>query len=213
MVASQNFEYKMSNILDKPFESATGLISVLPGAFSAYRYAAVQNHADGSGPLNAYFKGEAMHSTTALTTKISESNAYLAEDRVLAFELVCKKDAQWVLRYVKNAHAITDVPESIVDLISQRRRWTNGSFFAATHAVSHFWRIWTSGHNFFRKLLLMGMIVYNLISLVFQWFGLSSFYLAFFFIGQSTTSGANDPFFGVGPQLFAVFNKVYIAMM
>ena len=37
LVATQNFEYKMSNILDKPLESAFGFITVLPGAFSAYR--------------------------------------------------------------------------------------------------------------------------------------------------------------------------------
>jgi len=38
LIAAQNFEYKMSNILDKPMESGIWLHSVLPGAFSAYRF-------------------------------------------------------------------------------------------------------------------------------------------------------------------------------
>ena len=59
-VAAQNFEYKMSNILDKPLESIFAYITVLPGAFSAYRYIALQNDAVGEGPLQKYFLGEQM---------------------------------------------------------------------------------------------------------------------------------------------------------
>jgi hypothetical protein len=37
-----------------------GYITVLPGAFSAYRYIALQNDLTGEGPLQKYFLGETM---------------------------------------------------------------------------------------------------------------------------------------------------------
>jgi chitin synthase len=37
LMVAQNFEYKISCILDKPLESSLGFLSVLPGAFSGYR--------------------------------------------------------------------------------------------------------------------------------------------------------------------------------
>jgi len=83
LVAAQNFEYKMeykmSNILDKPLESVFGYITALPGAFSAYRYIALQNDSVGEEPLQKYFLGERMHSAGA---DIFTANMYLAEDRV-----------------------------------------------------------------------------------------------------------------------------------
>jgi chitin synthase len=107
LVASQNFEYKMSNILDKPLESVFGYITVLPGALSAYRYHALQNDETGHGPLSQYFKGETLHGHDA---DVFTANMYLAEDRILCWELVAKRSERWVLKYVKSATGETDVP-------------------------------------------------------------------------------------------------------
>ncbi|KAJ3220523.1 Chitin synthase, class 2 [Clydaea vesicula] len=143
LVAAQNFEYKISNILDKPLESVFGYISVLPGAFSAYRFKALQGR-----PLECYFKGESMHDGA----DIFAANMYLAEDRILCFELCTKKDEAWILKYVKSAKAETDVPDGVPEFISQRRRWLNGSFFAGVHSLTHWYYILRSNHSTLRKI-------------------------------------------------------------
>ncbi|CEP13929.1 hypothetical protein [Parasitella parasitica] len=123
LVAAQNFEYKISNILDKPLESVLGYIQVLPGAFSAYRYIAIQNDLAGEGPLKKYFLGDT--SSANVSEGIFEANMYLAEDRILCYELVAKAKSQWRLYYVSGAFGETDVPFSVAEFISQRRRWLN----------------------------------------------------------------------------------------
>ena len=116
LVASQNFEYKMSNILDKPLESVFGYITVLPGALSAYRYYALQNDTTGHGPLSQYFKGETLHGQNA---DVFTANMYLAEDRILCWELVAKRDERWVLKYVKSATGETDVPGKLSSTVQK----------------------------------------------------------------------------------------------
>lgn len=217
LAASQNFEYKMSNILDKPLESVFGYISVLPGAFSAYRYKALLNGPNGQGPLASYFKGEAMHGGTT-EAGLFERNMYLAEDRILCFEIVTKKREAWTLKYVKSAQASTDVPTTVPEFISQRRRWLNGSLFASIHATVFWYRIWTSGQGFFRKLVLQFEFIYNAIQLIFTWTSLANFYLAFFFLVESATSDSSNDAFnflskGAGKIVFEVFLKLYIGVI
>ena len=169
LVASQNFEYKMSNILDKPLESVFGYITVLPGALSAYRYYALQNDATGHGPLSQYFKGETLHGQNA---DVFTANMYLAEDRILCWELVAKRDERWILKYVKSATGETDVPDATPEFISQRRRWLNGAFFAAVYSLVHFRQIWHTDHTLWRKILLHIEFVYQFVSLAFTYFSL-----------------------------------------
>ncbi|KAK9451604.1 chitin synthase-domain-containing protein [Limtongia smithiae] len=219
LVASQNFEYKMSNILDKPLESSFGFISVLPGAFSAYRYRAIQNDERGLGPLEKYYKGETMHAPTTdddktgkyKGPKIFDSNMYLAEDRILCYELVTKRNCNWKLRYVKEASASTDVPDKLDELILQRRRWLNGSFFAALYALFHQQYIWRSSHSFWQKIMFHVEFVYQAASIAFSWFGLANFFLVFRILVASL--GDSSLGFAPGKVLGVIFEWLYIGCL
>ena len=57
--------------------------------------------------------------------------------RILCFELVAKAGDKWTLSYVKPSKAETDVPEQAAELISQRRRWLNGSFAASVVSLRY----------------------------------------------------------------------------
>ncbi|KAA8913444.1 hypothetical protein TRICI_003204 [Trichomonascus ciferrii] len=206
LVAAQNFEYKMSNILDKPMESAFGFITVLPGAFSAYRYDALQNDLQGQGPLEKYFKGETLHDSGA---GIFTANMYLAEDRILCFELVAKRGCDWLLKYVKSAHAETDVPDRLAELVLQRRRWLNGSFFAAIYAQAHLFSIWKSAHSIGRKLVLHLEFFYQLVSMLFSWFSIGNFFLVFRILTNSL--GDKELGFAPGKVLSVVLMWIYCA--
>ncbi|CAK7264655.1 Chitin synthase, class 2 [Sporothrix epigloea] len=206
LVASQNFEYKMSNILDKPLESVFGYITVLPGALSAYRYHALQNDETGHGPLSQYFKGETLHGQHA---DVFTANMYLAEDRILCWELVAKRGERWVLKYVKGCTGETDVPDSVPEFISQRRRWLNGAFFAAVYSLVHFKQLWTTDHTIPRKILLHIEFVYQFLQLLFTYFSLANFYLTFYFVAGGLADPTVDPFgHNIGKYIFTVLRYI-----
>lgn len=210
LVAAQNFEYKISNIVDKPFESVFGYISVLPGALSAYRFRALLNDEQtGLGPLHSYFKGETLDSTNTPSGKaagVFEKNMYLAEDRILCWELVAKRGEKWVLKYVKDATGETDVPDTLAEFISQRRRWLNGALFAALYSQTHFRQIWKTDHSATRKFFLHLEFIYQFFSQLFTFFSISNYYLAFYFVAGSV-AGDNDATIphGGGEALFIIF--------
>ena len=123
------------------------------------------------GPLERYFLGEKMHGANA---GIFTANMYLAEDRILCFELVSKRNCSWILQYVKSATGETDVPTEMADFILQRRRWLNGSFFAAIYALTHFYQIGRSHHSFMRKFMFMFEFFYQAVNMLFAWFAIVS---------------------------------------
>jgi chitin synthase len=198
LVAAQNFEYKISNILDKPLESSFGYVSVLPGAFSAYRFRAIMGR-----PLEQYFHGD--HTLSKQLGKkgiegmnIFKKNMFLAEDRILCFELVAKAGSKWHLTYVKASKGETDVPEGAPEFIGQRRRWLNGSFAASLYSLMHFGRMYKSGHNMLRMLFFHVQMVYNVANVIVSWFALAAFWLTtsviMNLVGQPSPENGNRAF-------------------
>lgn len=66
------------------------------------------------------------------------------------------------------------MPDALPEFILQRRRWLNGSFFAATYSIAHLGQILRSGHSVGRKVSLMLEMMYNVINLTFSWFAIVS---------------------------------------
>ncbi|KAK4946045.1 Chitin synthase, class 3 [Elasticomyces elasticus] len=220
IVAAQNFEYKISNILDKPLEASFGYVSVLPGAFSAYRFRAIMGR-----PLEQYFHGD--HTLSARLGKkgiegmnIFKKNMFLAEDRILCFELVAKAGSKWHLSYVKASRAETDVPEGAPEFIGQRRRWLNGSFAASIYSLMHFSRMYKSGHNIIRMFFFHIQMIYNIVSVTLSWFSLASFWLTtkilMDLVGQPSTQNNNTAFpFGdkATPIVNTILQYLYLAFL
>lgn len=204
LVAAQNFEYKTSNILDKPMESVFGFVTVLPGAFSAYRYEALQGV-----PLETYLKGEDLKKNN--DDGIFNANMYLAEDRILCFELIAKLNSNWILTYINTAGAYTDVPEYVDDFITQRRRWLNGSFFAAIYSVWNFYKIYRTSHSTGRKVLLQIEFFYQFLNLLVSWFSLGSYFLVFRIL--SCYLAESDVDFPPGNVLSVFFLWLYMASL
>eukprot|EP00475_Leptophrys_vorax_P044570 TRINITY_DN898_c0_g1_i1.p1 TRINITY_DN898_c0_g1~~TRINITY_DN898_c0_g1_i1.p1 ORF type:complete len:776 (-),score=215.71 TRINITY_DN898_c0_g1_i1:113-2440(-) len=175
LVAAQQFEYKISSIFDKTMESMFGYITVLPGAFSAYRWKALAGD-----PMKMYFH----HLVTALKDQEPFlANMYLAEDRILCYELVAKKGCNYTLHYVKEAVATTDVPTDLPSLIKQRRRWLNGSLFALIYALLGWKKMMQhSSHNIFRKFMLSFQYLYFAVMVLLQWTAIANYYLTFYFL-------------------------------
>ncbi|KAI5295607.1 Chitin synthase, class 2 [Ascosphaera acerosa] len=219
LVAAQNFEYKISNILDKPLESAFGYVSVLPGAFSAYRFRAIMGR-----PLEQYFHGD--HTLSKILgpkgiegMNIFKKNMFLAEDRILCFELVAKAGSKWHLSYIKASKGETDVPEGAPEFIGQRRRWLNGSFAASIYSLMHFGRMYKSGHNIVRMFFLHVQMLYNSANLIMTWLSLASYWLTttviMDLVGHPQQPGARGFPFGndVTPVLNTVIKYMYLGTL
>ncbi|KAL4468654.1 hypothetical protein ABPG74_005157 [Tetrahymena malaccensis] len=131
-------EYAIGHIIDKNFDSFLGFLHVLPGAWSAYRYDAleVRKGQKSNFMQDSYFKS--VLNPELLTDDIKEANKFLAEDRILCLGIISAKGSNYNLKYVPDALAVTDSPETLEEFIHQHRRWTNSMIFALSHVLKNY---------------------------------------------------------------------------
>jgi chitin synthase len=217
LVASQNFEYKISCILDKPLEAVFGYLTVLPGAFSAYRFRAIVGD-----PLYRYFLGDPTLAHVLGKGGLQgmgafRRNIFLAEDRILSFELVMKSGSKWHMDYIKQAKAETDTPISMTEFITQRRRWLNGAFAATIYSLINFYQLYRTRHSYIRMAFLHIQLLYNIISLTLAWFGIAGFLLTTFILTDISGSPPADssispfPFGSATPTINGIIQSIYLA--
>ncbi|KAF5707993.1 CHS-3 chitin synthase 3 [Fusarium mundagurra] len=214
IVAAQNFEYKVGFQLDRTFESATGFLSLLPGACSAYRYAGSTGK-----PLEDMLLGDPTWiQGQELRPALSpvNLNRHLADDRVICFRIISEPNTHWLLKYVP-VTATTDIPMTTTDFINQRRRWLNGAFFSTIYVLKRCGHLWRSGHTRMRKVAFFIPLLHSVLALVLAWFSLGAFLLTTFTINGISGDPPKDaptggfPFGKATPIVNAVIQIVYLA--
>jgi biofilm PGA synthesis N-glycosyltransferase PgaC len=93
----QQIEYLVSISLGRRFDDIFGTLSIVSGAFGAFRRTAVEG--------------------------VGGQDVEVGEDADLTMKL---RRAGWGIRFVPEACALTDVPETVPGLIGQRLRWDRG---------------------------------------------------------------------------------------
>ena len=191
LLRAQYVEYKVVNIFDKQMESFFGFVSVLPGAFSTFRWESIKGN-----PLTEFLKGA--KDEFGMLDKLQScytANKFLAEDRIMPLEILAA-DGNWTVSYVPGAKCLTDPPLTLLGLMKQRRRWFNGSLFATLHVMSNPGKVTLSNcwgksfcRNTFFLVLYIYMILINLLSFVL----VGAFYASFSIFIRSVMDSSDNP--------------------
>jgi chitin synthase len=189
---------------DWPVQALCGYLDVLAGQFSMIRWAALSMDVPleqqiGQSPLKQYFRG---------LEKLApvESNLFLAEDRVLGFEMIAQPKVNWIIRYVPDAIAITDECKSLNELLRQRRRWINSGNIATLYHAARYWL--NRNRQTPLKLSTVGAMAWGILMTLTVWF------LPFLIFTPLLVLGiqSNDIFAG-NPVLIETIPKAAIAFI
>lgn len=171
---AQEFEYCFAHIFDKAFESTFGFIAVLPGAWSAYRWDALSE----DNLLEREYL-QTVLDPNFQPQSLKQANKLLAEDRLLCLAIFTKRNKDYLLKYVPDAEANTDLLDTIPGLILQRKRWINGTWYALDYVLQYQNQIRFSAHSEWRKMLFHMLLTYSKLGMISTYFLMAAFLITY----------------------------------
>jgi chitin synthase len=211
--AWQYGDFAAQKLLDWPAEIFSGYLTVIPGQFCVFRWKAISENdkntlikKDTNTPLDHYFRGLS-------DLGPFESNMFLAEDRILGYEIIARKGSGWKLAYVPEVVSITDTCDSLTELFHQRRRWINSSFACNLWLIFKIFNyLKESGAGFKQKVHTTFAIPWLIVNCLIQWIFPS---LILILIGsllndETGTSNPNFIFSIIGNLSLPIFSLIMI---
>ena len=152
LIWAQYAEYKHTHYVDRASESVFGVLRRMSSAFCGYRLKGIlgippvgqtespsNTAAAYAMPPPAQFRGTRPRPPTPLSLYLMgikqheltfyQANMYLHEDTIMPHGMLVN-ECGYNIHYACRALAITDSPTNLSDLLMQRKKWQNGSFFA-----------------------------------------------------------------------------------
>jgi chitin synthase len=148
LYAFQHGEFMFQKTLYWAAEFHLGYLTVIPGQLCGINWQALSKHPEGTpSPLDIYLSG--LDAETPF-----ETTMYLAEDRVMGFELMSSPGQDYRSHYLADAAAISDDCLTLDELLKQRKRWINSAFATRLFMQMNLGRYWKqSSSSLFRKTL------------------------------------------------------------
>jgi chitin synthase len=168
----QYADFVWERAVHQSVQAQCGYLEVLAGQLCIFRYQALlpavkqttDLYSSSSTSLDRYFRGLQVLSPI-------ETNMFLAEDRVLGFEVIAQQNAATKIKFIPDAIAVTDGCQSLEELMRQRRRWLNSGNTARIWALFQLRRYWRSSNSpLTTKITITLAIFWNALCFPMLWF-------------------------------------------
>lgn len=170
---AQQFDYAWENIYNKSYQSAFGYVAVLPTAWSAYRWDALN---EDSLLEKEYFFS--VKNPDYVYKSVEEANIMLSTDRLLSLAIISKRNQQFYLKYCPEALAEVDLIETIPEFLTQRKRIINSNFYALDQIIFYNNKLRFSKHSSSSKLMFSFVTFMSKISLIIHYLLLSFYFVS-----------------------------------